>query len=166
MQVRKFKYGEKVSVRNSELENWKNGWFIGLSPIATEYPYIVITDDSILEWKRCCSFKYIKPLQEHYEVDEKVLVRDKDSETWKRKYFSHFNEHGLPCCYRDGQTKWSNRTNSTDGFFTEVWNQIKKYKESEKKTADNKHEFDWFVDAFIDAYKRNRFGLRDLLSNK
>jgi len=58
------------------------------------------------------------PMPSKFVQDQKVYVRDSDTDKWLRRYFSHeTNEHGASFeCYCNGCDNWSN--NSAD---TRAW---------------------------------------------
>lgn len=60
--------------------------------------------DSVSTW---ANSEYIEahPCQS-CKVDDKVLVRDREDEPWKRRYFEKIS-FGYVYCYADGCTSWS-----------------------------------------------------------
>lgn len=48
----------------------------------------------------------IEPQDPHWPVDTKVLVRNRESEDFEKRYYSHF-ENGRYFCFNYGKTSWS-----------------------------------------------------------
>ena len=62
-----------------------------------------------------------KPFWHKYGVDQKVLVRDSDSEKWKKRYYHGVSRDGKTMTYINGATSWSTDTSELKYF----WEQIK-----------------------------------------
>lgn len=64
-------------------------------------------------------FADLEPPRPELKVDDKVMVRDRDSEPWKRRYFAKW---GINCIYTwsNGYTSWTTNDASSDLV---PWNQ-------------------------------------------
>ena len=52
-------------------------------------------------------------------VDTPILVRDKESETWRKRYFAKF-ENGKVYAWNDGRTSWSSTCDNISWEFAKL----------------------------------------------
>jgi len=65
-----------------------------------------------------------------FQVDEPVMVRDKDDSEWERRYFAGVTKEGQPSTWRSGVTSWTNM----DGCPTSCWDECRRPTEEELKS--------------------------------
>jgi len=57
-----------------------------------------------------------------FQVDEPVMVRDKDDSEWERRYFAGVTKEGRPSTWRSGVTSWTNM----DGCPISCWDECRR----------------------------------------
>jgi hypothetical protein len=73
-------------------------------------------------------YQIVTPISEwdDFQIDEPVMVQDKDDEEWIRGYFAGLSDHGYPTTYPNGATSWS-----TQGMSRIRWKQCRRPTEGE-----------------------------------
>ena len=62
-----------------------------------------------------------------FKIDDKVMVRRNNYDTWHKQYFAGVNEDGKPTAFLDGRTSWGNVSNRA------IWDKCRRPTEEELK---------------------------------
>jgi len=58
---------------------------------------------------------------EDFEINDIVMVRDRDTDMWKRRHFAGVDEDGRALCFPNGASSWT-----SDSISTNAWNQCRR----------------------------------------
>lgn len=64
-----------------------------------------------------------------FKIDDKVLVRNENTASWKKRYFAGVSADGNPLTFNDGATSWSHDVKNYIKNSIIEWNECIKYEE-------------------------------------
>ena len=91
--------GDKIAVRNGKVTSCDN-----LFCKDCDFGYSNC-NEKILKW---ANSEYVEPPVDWSKVavDTPILVRDREKEAWRRRYFAKY-DNGIVCAWGGGTTSWS-----------------------------------------------------------
>ena len=114
-----YKWGEPIEWKSYSDDGWILGKYCCKHP---DFPglHIILSDGSILERPKT----HIRHPRPDFKTGDRVLVRNVSE--WCRRYFSHWDDDGKPCCFDGGNTEWSAQHGTCS------WHEIKPWEDAEE----------------------------------